>query len=214
MTFFGIFVNPGNVDPSPTAAAAPRRDAILDAAFRRFAAYGYRRVSLGDIAEEAGMSRPALYHYFRDKEDVFRAVSERIQRGVVEAVTAAAATPGSVEERLAAVLAARVGWAFDLLHVSAHGRELIDEKNRLCGSAGGETNAKFAALVERILESGVRRGEIALKPSRLTSASAAKFLIDCLQGLLENETTEAVARERLRVLTRIFVAGLAPTSRG
>lgn len=194
----------------PAAAAGQRREAILDAAFRRFAAYGYRRVSLGDIAEEAGLSRPALYHYFRDKEDVFRAVSERIQRGVVEAVTTAAAAPGTVEERLAAVLAARVGWAFDLLHVSAHGRELIDEKNRLC--AGGEANARFATLVEKILESGVRRGEISLKAARLTPATAARFLLDCLQGLLENETSESGARERLRLLTRIVVAGLAPAA--
>ena len=51
------------------------REAILDAAFRRFARYGYRRTSLGDIADEAGLSRPALYHYFRNKEDVFGALS-------------------------------------------------------------------------------------------------------------------------------------------
>ena len=66
------------------------REAILDGAFRRFAHYGYRRTSLHDIAEESGLSRPALYYYFRNKEDVFRALVERINRGVVETVTKAA----------------------------------------------------------------------------------------------------------------------------
>src|SRR5687768_13297384 len=107
-----------------------QREAILDAAFDRFARYGYRRTSLGDIAEAAGLSRPALYHYFRNKEDVFRALSQRINRGVVAAVTEAAGRPGDTEARLTGVLEARTGWAFDLLHASEHGRELIDAKNR------------------------------------------------------------------------------------
>ena len=114
-----------------------------------------------------------------------------------------------MEERLNAVLEARVGWAFDLLHVSEHGREMIDEKNKLCGAAGAETNARFAKLVARILESGSRSGELDLKSRGFTSATAATFLIDCLEGLLEKEVSETVARQRLQTMTQIFVTGLS-----
>ncbi|MDQ0465557.1 AcrR family transcriptional regulator [Caulobacter ginsengisoli] len=185
-----------------------QREAILDAAFGRFAHYGYRRTSLGDIAEAAGLSRPALYHYFHNKEDVFRALAQRINRGVVEAVTAAAQREGDTLARLTAVVEARVGWAFDLLHASEHGRELIDEKNRLCGAAGADTNAEFAALLERILARGEARGEISLASVAMSPREAALFLIDSVEGVIGKETVEAAARHRLRILTQLFVGGL------
>ena len=185
-----------------------QREAILDAAFGRFAHYGYRRTSLGDIAEAAGLSRPALYHYFRNKEDVFRALSQRINRGVVAAVTAAAHQDGDTQARLTAVLEARVGWAFDLLHASEHGRELIDEKNRLCGAAGADTNAQFAALLERILARGEVKGEISLASIAMSPHEAARFLMDSVEGVIGKETVEGAARHRLRILTQLFVGGL------
>lgn len=187
-----------------------QREAILDAAFGRFAHYGYRRTSLGDIAEAAGLSRPALYHYFRNKEDVFRALSQRINKGVVVAVTEAAGQPGDTLARLTAVLEARAGWAFDLLHASEHGRELIDAKNRLCGQAGAEADAAFVDLVERILARGDAKGEIALGAAGLSPTAAALLLIDSLAGAIRHETVEAAARARLRLLTRLFVGGLRP----
>ena len=186
------------------------RDAILEAAFRRFARYGYRRTSLGDIADEAGLSRPALYHYFRNKEDVFGALSLRINQGVVEAVTEAAGVKGDLEARLGAVLAARVGWQFNLLHASEHGRELIDEKNRICAAAGVDANARFAQLIADILARADGRGEIALSRVELSPEEAARFLVDSVEGVVGKETSEPAARRRLQVLTRLFVGGLRP----
>ena len=54
-----------------------RQDAILDAAFGVFAAYGYRRTTMEDIARACGMSRTALYLHFRNKDDIFRSLTER-----------------------------------------------------------------------------------------------------------------------------------------
>ncbi len=190
-----------------------QRDAILDAAFGLFARYGYRRTSLGDVAQAAGLSRPALYHYFRNKEDVFRALSQRINHSVVEAVTAAAQQDGDTLTRLTGVLEARVGWAFDLLHASEHGRELVDEKNRICAEAGIDADARFEALVATILAAGVKRGDVALAPTGLTAKTAARFLLDGLAGVIAHETNEASARSRLRLLAQVFVRGLAPHSR-
>ena len=77
----------------------------------------------------------------------------------------------------APLLEARVGWAFDLLHASEYGRELIDQKNRLCGKTNAETNAQFAGVIERIIERGVAEREIALsrlamKPSEAAASSS------------------------------------------
>jgi AcrR family transcriptional regulator len=56
------------------------RDAILDAAERRFAEHGLNGASVRDIAADAGLKNQAsLYHYFRNKDAIYVAC---LQRGV------------------------------------------------------------------------------------------------------------------------------------
>ena len=50
------------------------RDRILDAAMAVFRRHGFRRSSIEQAAEAAGLTRQALYHHFKSKEALFRAV--------------------------------------------------------------------------------------------------------------------------------------------
>jgi AcrR family transcriptional regulator len=47
-----------------------KREAILLTAVQFFLDRGYARTSLNDIAEQLKITKPALYHYFRNKEDI------------------------------------------------------------------------------------------------------------------------------------------------
>lgn len=66
-------------DPAPKAASPGRpkdlgkRAAILDAAKRMFVAHGFERVSMDQIASEAGVSKLTVYSHFGDKESLFSA---------------------------------------------------------------------------------------------------------------------------------------------
>jgi AcrR family transcriptional regulator len=51
---------------------------ILDAAVRLFGRVGYNQASMEDIAAAVGISKPAIYHHFRGKEAVFRALVDQI----------------------------------------------------------------------------------------------------------------------------------------
>ena len=53
----------------------PKRDAILDAAYRQFSHYSFRKTWMEDIAQAAGISRASIYSYFQNKDDIFRNVS-------------------------------------------------------------------------------------------------------------------------------------------
>ncbi|MFC8723087.1 TetR/AcrR family transcriptional regulator [Kitasatospora sp. NPDC057198] len=59
---------------------------LLAAARRLFAADGYAATSLDTVCEQAGVSRGALYHHFRNKEALFLAVYEREQRALAAAI--------------------------------------------------------------------------------------------------------------------------------
>jgi AcrR family transcriptional regulator len=82
-----------------------RREALLAAAARVFAAQGYHRTSMRDLARASRMSLAGMYYYVEGKEDLLfelqRGAFERVWRGAEAAVAAAGAGP---EERLRAFI--------------------------------------------------------------------------------------------------------------
>ena len=69
-----------HVRTSATVTQAERsarsRSALLESAARGLSRYGYGNLVLEEVAREAGYTRGALYHQFRDKEDLALAVVE------------------------------------------------------------------------------------------------------------------------------------------
>ncbi|PKN51064.1 MAG: hypothetical protein CVU55_13070 [Deltaproteobacteria bacterium HGW-Deltaproteobacteria-13] len=54
-----------------------RKDNIIDSALQVFAEKGYADATMTDIAKKAGVSTPALYEYFKTKEDLLFAIPEK-----------------------------------------------------------------------------------------------------------------------------------------
>src|ERR671925_1567671 len=90
--------------PRPTQAErrARSRAALLESAARGLSRYGYGNLVLDDVAREAGYTRGALYHQFRDKEDLALAVIEWVDESWMREVgEPARRSPGPVAELLA-----------------------------------------------------------------------------------------------------------------
>lgn len=51
-------------------ARSEKRDAVLRMAVKMFLEDGYHRTSLTDVAARLNITKPALYNYFRNKEDI------------------------------------------------------------------------------------------------------------------------------------------------
>jgi AcrR family transcriptional regulator len=47
-----------------------KREAVLQTAAQLFLEKSYSRTSLNDVAERLSITKPALYHYFRSKEEI------------------------------------------------------------------------------------------------------------------------------------------------
>jgi len=68
----GAVKGPGGMRHStPSAAAHGTRERILRAARDLYARRGFARVSMREVAAAAGVTKPALYYHFRDKESLF-----------------------------------------------------------------------------------------------------------------------------------------------
>ena len=79
-----MIVKPRRADGRPHGRKAEQseqtRRLLLDAARALFAERGYAGTATEEIVQRAGVTRGALYHQFRDKEDLFRAVYEEVER--------------------------------------------------------------------------------------------------------------------------------------
>lgn len=80
--------NAKTLDGQARRSAATRRK-LIDAARTAFADTGFHEASTPAIAKAAGVSRGALYHQYDDKNALFMAVVEDMQREVYDAIEAA-----------------------------------------------------------------------------------------------------------------------------
>lgn len=84
------------------ATATPER--ILEAALAEFAAAGFERAKLADIAARAGITRPSLLYHFATKEELYARAVERCFGALARALSAAIAEPAPFVERLRTTL--------------------------------------------------------------------------------------------------------------
>lgn len=94
-------------DPSPFRSTEERladreqkREAVLRAAVRLFNAHGFHAASLDDVAASLGVSKPTIYHYLGNKDQVlFECVTRGLEQ-LREAAADARAAPGTGLDRL------------------------------------------------------------------------------------------------------------------
>lgn len=73
---------------APSADLSSTRNAILDAAERRFAEYGFAGVSVREIAADAGLKNQAsLYYHFSGKQQIYEAALKRGVDAIIERLT-------------------------------------------------------------------------------------------------------------------------------
>lgn len=158
-----------------------RRSTIRDVSLRLFAEKGFDRTGLKDIAEELGITHPALYHYYQSKNEIlFDAVSATM-RELVAVLRAAleqqdAATP---RERIHCLAKHQIGFQLNVkglvplvdsvLFGPLSAAKVIDEEGRkeLIG-----IQRELTELYRREVDTGLSDGSF-----QVDSAAAACFSV-------------------------------------
>lgn len=96
----------------PRKGADERRAEFIEIAIRLFSARPYGKVSMDEIAAEAGLAKGLLYYYFGDKQGLYVAGLQRLAQEMHEQIAAAAAASSSAApvERLMAALDAHLAF--------------------------------------------------------------------------------------------------------
>jgi AcrR family transcriptional regulator len=88
--------------PTQAERRALTAQVLRRSARRLFAHKGFERVSVDDLAADAGVTRGALYHHFESKERLFEVVFEEVARELAEGARRAAAPYEGALEQLRA----------------------------------------------------------------------------------------------------------------
>lgn len=148
---------------------------------------------MGAIAEAAGLSRPALYQHFANREDIFRSALEQILNDANDAALEALAGPGDLATRFDGYLQRCRGDVIGPLLGSPHGEELLEARGATSQDVADRAHrTRRAALDDALLE--ITSGDRAL------SASAAELLELGSLGLKHDSPTPRVYRKRLTTL--------------
>jgi AcrR family transcriptional regulator len=128
--------------------SARTRSALLESAARGLSRYGYGNLVLEQVAREAGYTRGALYHQFKDKEDLALAVVEWVTENWMREVgDPAEQEPDPVAELIALARGHAVFCRRDIARVVLALRVEFSGQDHPVGRE-----------IERISETGVKRG--------------------------------------------------------
>ena len=136
------------------------RDAILDATDNLLARYGYKKMTVDDLAQEVGIGKGTIYLHFSSKEEVVLSHIDRVIDRMRERLTVIARSDASSAERLRLMLIERVLFRFDA--VQQYSRSLDDLLSSLRSKLLARRKRYFeeeALIFAEVLKDGKQNGE-------------------------------------------------------
>lgn len=174
-------------------------DRILDAAESLLAQYGYRKMTVEDIARKVGIGKGTIYLHFNGKQELALSTVDRIVKRLVELLREIAAMEAPATERLQSMLEMRVLFRFDRVRKYSQG---LDDLLRSIRSALLERRRHHfeleASEFERVLQEGLNRGELSLEDPRQT----AHLLLIATNSLLPFNLSPRELGDRADLLRR------------
>ena len=149
-------------------AKLPTKQRIEQAALQLFAAKGFEATGIREIADRAGLSTSALYHYMGSKDELLVAFMVESMTELTRVTSEALAEAGSPAAQLAALVRAHVGF-----HTLDAQRSLVsDDELRAVSDAAFTKVMQLRDGYERMwaetLEAGRRSGEFSFGNARVT----------------------------------------------
>jgi AcrR family transcriptional regulator len=180
-----------------------RRRQLLDASARIFTERRYDEVSMSEIAAAAGISKGLLYHYFTNKQELFRATLEDAARDIAIHIEPNESLPPA--ERVSASLGAYLDW------IEAHEPSYV----RLIEDVGSVSEIR--KLVTRVREDTavlIASQAVEGEPPRTLVTAALGWLWSmdgvCLDWLARRHMTRDQVRDYL--LATLFGSVMAAAS--
>ena len=205
--------NPSRSRANGTGVVEDRASQLLEIACRLFATRGYEGTSLRDIAEEAQITKAALYYHFPNKEALYQHIVIENMQALVDRVSAAVAQAGSATDKVRAFMLTSA----DIYAESPHA--WVAGSNAFWSGMGQDSRAatvsrrdQYEKVLRRCIAQGVASGEF----REVDPAIAGRLLLSSMNQLSRwhTPTGPLSPREVIEQYLDILLRGLTRTPSG
>ena len=179
--------------------ASLRRDRVIAAATDVFLRYGHARTTMGDVAEAAGISRPALYLVFPRKEDIFAALIERLIQDTLQQYREALPKLRSLDRKLHFCCEQWAGHGYDLTKAHPDAKDVFN----LSFAPVREMYTALEAFLADLL-----RDAVAASKLKTTPAELARVLIFAMRGFKDIAEDGAHMRRLIALQVEVVLASM------
>lgn len=177
---------------------------LIHAAMEAFLLYGFKRTSMEDIAQQAGVSRAALYLHFKNKRDVFRSAAAMMFAEAVTRFEAALVPGGPVDETLLHAFHEKSGPLMEQVFNSPHGAELMGTGLEVAHDIGCDADDRFVAAMARYFGEVQSADDPAIAPDAL-----ADMVLRALYAMKQEVNSPEHYETRLKLLAKSIAALLS-----
>jgi AcrR family transcriptional regulator len=184
-----------------------KRDAVILTAARAFREHGYHNTSLDDIARELKVTKPTIYHYVENKEQLLFECFRAGLREIMDAIDEVRRHPGTACERLASVVthyAEAVTSDFGWCMVQAENQDLSAAMSKKVRALKSEIDQG----IRRLITEGTLDGSIRKCDAKITAFALAGAL-NWIAYWYDNDKGLRPADVASRFI-ELFVKGLEP----
>ena len=206
----------GGTPPATDPVAGPeaKRLRLLDAGAEQFAALGYAKTTVGEIARAAGVSKGLLYVHFGSKEELFLAVLERTLEQWGEVARQGVEDQDSVRGALETMHESSLEYASAnplLRRIFAHDaalvRSLVEERSE---RADTEWILELRELFERGRDNGELRSDLDVEHA----VHAYRLLhLSFLDRLMEQPASPPLSPDLIRGAMGLLLDGMCAANR-
>jgi TetR/AcrR family transcriptional repressor of mexJK operon len=151
---------------------------ILDAARKRFAYYGFSKVTMDEIAADVGLGKASLYYYFPTKENLFQEVVKQEKNQFLADLQSMIGTKMSPCDMLRQYAQSRIQHFRELANLRALQFQQSPETKGSFLQLFKEFQRQEVGLIEQILEIGKKTGEFSVSNSQ----QSAEAIIQMFYG--------------------------------
>ena len=125
---------------------------VLDAALHVFSRYGVKRTSMGDLCEEAGVSRQTLYNRFRNKDDILRGLIGRYTELALQEIAEEMPNAPDLGAQLDLIFDRMAVRGYDTMQAMPNAQDFIAGANAVSQEALQCSAGRFRGVIAEVLQ--------------------------------------------------------------
>jgi AcrR family transcriptional regulator len=159
-----------------------RKEQILEAAMVVFARLGFHKARMDDIVQEAGLSKGAVYWYFKSKDEIITTILNRFMERELEDFRQIGQIDGPIPIRLTIMMktmAKEIEEISDLMPI-IYEFYAVAAREETIRKTIDRYLKRYTKLLEQLIKTGIERGELRNVPPRDAAVSLIALIEGCM----------------------------------